>query len=84
MPAATVMKADYVVKLPLFCLADRVWAIRNFEAVGKVIARGSAKGNYLTAVGAALGFVGMSQMSSECRQLCSVPEGTCFGKGIAF
>lgn len=78
------MKADYVVKLPLFCLVDRVWAIRNFEAVGKVIARGSAKGSYLTAVGAALGFVGISQMSSECRQLCSFPEGACFEKRIAF
>ena len=30
MPAATVMKADYLLKLLLFCLADRVWAIRNF------------------------------------------------------
>lgn len=66
MPAATGMKADYLLKSLLSCLADRVWATGNFlRQPVNVIARSRAKDNDPTRVGAAVGSVGTSQMSSE-------------------
>ena len=60
------MKADYLLKSRLFCLAERVWATWNFLRPSvNVIARGSVKGNHLPGLTAALAFVQKSQRSSE-------------------